>query len=140
MKKILTAICSSPRYDFFLVSQSVTQGTVNPTSYNVIHDTSGLQPKHVQMLTYKLCHLYYNWPGGVRVPSVCQYAHKLGFLIGNSVHKQHHEVRAFQSRLGNLEFSYLFPRSNVEIILSNSRSGNRIGFTLVDGLANDPGK
>ena len=24
------------RYDFFLISQSVTQGTVNPTSYNVI--------------------------------------------------------------------------------------------------------
>ena len=24
------------RYDFFLVSQSVRQGTVNPTSYNVI--------------------------------------------------------------------------------------------------------
>ena len=29
------------RYDFFLVSQSVRQGTVNPTSYNVIKDTSG---------------------------------------------------------------------------------------------------
>jgi len=27
------------RYDFFLVSQSVRQGTVNPTSYNVIKDT-----------------------------------------------------------------------------------------------------
>ena len=24
------------RYDFFLISQSVTQGTVNPTSYNVV--------------------------------------------------------------------------------------------------------
>merc|ERR1711936_1094319 len=32
------------RYDFFLVSQSVRQGTVNPTSYNVIKDTSGLKP------------------------------------------------------------------------------------------------
>ena len=31
----------SSRYDFFLVSQSVRQGTVNPTSYNVIKDTSG---------------------------------------------------------------------------------------------------
>merc|ERR1711909_253415 len=34
------------RYDFFLVSQSVRQGTVNPTSYNVIKDTSGLKPDH----------------------------------------------------------------------------------------------
>merc|ERR1712002_215898 len=76
------------RYDFFLVSQSVRQGTVNPTSYNVIKDTSGLQPKHIQMLTYKLTHLYYNWPGTVRVPAPCQYAHKLAFLVGQSLHKE----------------------------------------------------
>ena len=54
------------RYDFFLVSQSVRQGTVNPTSYNVIHDSSGLKPAQMQMLTYKFCHLYFNWPGTVR--------------------------------------------------------------------------
>ena len=66
------------RYDFFLVSQSVRQGTVNPTSYNVIEDSSGLKPEHIQKLTYKLCHLYYNWPGTVRVPAPCQYAHKVG--------------------------------------------------------------
>ena len=30
-------------YDFFLVSQSVGQGTVNHTSYNVIEDNSGLK-------------------------------------------------------------------------------------------------
>lgn len=50
------------RYDFFLVSQSVRQGTVTPTHFNVIFDTSGLRPDHMQRLTYKLCHLYYNWP------------------------------------------------------------------------------
>merc|ERR1719481_1578393 len=66
------------RYDFFLISQSVRQGTVNPTSYNVVKDTSGLKPDHIQALTYKLTHLYYNWPGTVRVPAPCQYAHKLG--------------------------------------------------------------
>ena len=65
------------RYDFFLVSQSVRQGTVNPTSYNVVEDTSGLKPEHLQKLTYKLTHLYYNWPGTVRVPAPCQYAHKV---------------------------------------------------------------
>jgi len=74
------------RYDFFLVSQSVRQGTVNPTSYNVIEDGSGLKPEHIQKLTYKLCHLYYNWPGTVRVPAPCQYAHKLAFLVGESLH------------------------------------------------------
>lgn len=74
------------RYDFFLVSQSVRQGTVNPTSYNVVSDNSTLKPEHLQQLTYKLTHLYYNWPGVVRVPSVCQYAHKLAYLVGESLH------------------------------------------------------
>ena len=74
------------RYDFFLVSQSVNQGTVNPTSYNVVKDTSGLMPKHIQALTYKLTHLYYNWPGTVRVPAPCQYAHKLAFLVSIYLH------------------------------------------------------
>lgn len=75
-------------YDFFVVSQSVRQGTVTPTHFNVICDTSGLKPDHMQRLTYKLCHLYYNWPGTVRVPAPCQYAHKLAFLVGQSIHKE----------------------------------------------------
>jgi len=74
------------RYDFFLISQSVNQGTVNPTSYNVIQDTSGLDAEKLQKLTYKLSHLYYNWPGTVRVPAPCQYAHKLAFLVGETLH------------------------------------------------------
>ena len=39
------------RYDFFLVSQSVRQGTVNPTSYNVIKDTSGKESTLLVRLT-----------------------------------------------------------------------------------------
>ena len=73
-------------YDFFIVSQSVRQGCVTPTSYNVIYDTTGLKADHLQRLTYKLCHLYYNWPGTVRVPAPCQYAHKIAFLTGQSLH------------------------------------------------------
>lgn len=57
-----TEITRPEWYDFFLVSQSVRQGTVSPTHYNVIYDTTGLKPDHVQRLTYKLTHLYYNWP------------------------------------------------------------------------------
>jgi len=76
------------RYDFYLVSQSVRQGTVNPTSYNIIENQTQFTPEHFQRLTYKLCHLYYNWPGTVRVPDVCQYAHKLAFLVGTSIHRK----------------------------------------------------
>lgn len=73
--------------DFFLVPQSVRQGTVNPTHYIVLHDTCDLKPDHVQRLCYKLCHLYYNWPGTIRVPAPCQYAHKLAALVGQHIKK-----------------------------------------------------
>ncbi|NWU61322.1 PIWL1 protein, partial [Pterocles burchelli] len=75
-------------YDFFIVSQAVRSGCVSPTHYNVIYDTSKLKPDHIQRLTYKLCHMYYNWSGVIRVPAPCQYAHKLAFLVGQSIHRE----------------------------------------------------
>ncbi len=30
---------------------------------------------------------YFSWPGTIRVPAVCQYAHKLAFLVGQSLHQ-----------------------------------------------------
>lgn len=106
------------------MSQAVRFGCVAPTHYNVVFDNSGLKPDHMQRLTYKLCHMYYNWQvitnedhyisitlllivynnvsshiffvfllffnlkGIVRVPAPCQYAHKLAFLVGQSIHKE----------------------------------------------------
>ena len=48
------------------------QGTVTPTHYTVVHDSSTLKPDHMQRLAYKLTHMYYNWPGTIRVPAPCQ--------------------------------------------------------------------
>lgn len=59
-------------FDFFLVSQLVRQGTVTPTHYVVLHNSTHLDPDKIQKLTYKMCHLYYNWPGTIRVPAPCQ--------------------------------------------------------------------
>ncbi|XP_068162691.1 piwi-like protein 1 [Antennarius striatus] len=75
-------------YDFYIVSQAVRMGSVSPTHYNVVYDSSGLKPDYMQRLTYKLCHLYYNWQGVIRVPAPCQYAHKLAFLVGQSLHRE----------------------------------------------------
>lgn len=72
-------------YDFFLVSQNVRVGTVTPTHYLVIHDRAELSGEHLQRLTFKLCHLYYNWPGTIRVPAPCKYADKLAGLVGQSI-------------------------------------------------------
>lgn len=59
-------------YDFFLISQSVRQGTVSPTHYIVVEDGANFPPDVLQRLSYKMCFLYYNWPGTVRVPACCQ--------------------------------------------------------------------
>ncbi|XP_045774375.1 piwi-like protein Ago3 [Maniola jurtina] len=81
-------------YDFLLVSQKVNQGTVTPTHYVVVYDDSPMTPDQCQRLTYKMCHLYYNWPGTVRVPAPCQYAHKLAYLVGENMRVAPSEVLA----------------------------------------------
>jgi aubergine-like protein len=71
---IVDTDCVHPSwYDFYVVSQSVKQGffsvfhcfygkgTASPTHYHVVYDTTELQQEHMQKLTYKLTHLYYNW-------------------------------------------------------------------------------
>lgn len=82
-----TVITNPLRYDFFLISQCVTQGTVAPTYYNVVEDTSGWTPDIIQRLSFKLCHTYYNTASTTRVPAPCHYAHKLAFLVSQAIHK-----------------------------------------------------
>lgn len=85
---IVDDVITSPiKYDFFLVSQKVRQGTVTPTSYNVIYDNLGLDPDKIQRLSYKLTHMYYNCSNTVRVPAPCHYAHKLAFLVSKFIHR-----------------------------------------------------
>lgn len=79
-------------YDFFLVSQSVTQGTVTPTHYHVIEDQIGMRAPVLQQFTHQLTHLYYNWSGTIRVPAPCQYAHKLAFLVGQNIQRPPHDA------------------------------------------------
>merc|ERR1712226_90503 len=86
---------TKPYYkDFYLVSQYVRQGTVTPSHFIVAENTAGncakgpLTADHIQKLSYKLTHMYYNWPGTVRVPAPCQYAHKLSALVGENIQQE----------------------------------------------------
>lgn len=81
-------------YDFFLVPQSSRQGTVSPTHYIVLEDTSNFEVDIIQQLAYKLCFLYYNWPGAVRVPACCQYAHKMAYLVGEHLKRSSSDALA----------------------------------------------
>ncbi|EGG25030.1 hypothetical protein DFA_03276 [Cavenderia fasciculata] len=75
-------------YDFYLIAQKTTVGTINPTHFHVICDESDINPPALQQLTFNLCNIYYNYDGPVRAPAVCQYAKKLSFMIGRNVHSQ----------------------------------------------------
>ncbi|XP_021946660.1 piwi-like protein Siwi [Folsomia candida] len=80
-----TGVTLPERYDFFLVSQDVRQGTVSPTNYNVVLDEMAMPADRLQLLSYKMCHLYFNWSGTVAVPAPCQYAHKLAYITGVAI-------------------------------------------------------
>ena len=67
----------SKTYDFFLISQSATQGCILPTHFFVTYDDSGMSKDCLQDLTYSLCYYYFNWAGSIKVPAPCQYAHKV---------------------------------------------------------------
>jgi aubergine-like protein len=53
------------RYDFYLISTSEKQSTVSPTYYNVAKSNLQTPPSRIQELTFRLCHLYYNWNGNI---------------------------------------------------------------------------
>ncbi|NXE70839.1 PIWL2 protein, partial [Calcarius ornatus] len=76
------------REDFFLLAHHSRQGCSVPTRYICMWNTANLSSEHLQRLTFKLCHLYWNWPGTIRVPAPCKYAHKLALLVGQVLHHE----------------------------------------------------
>jgi hypothetical protein len=56
---------------------------VKPTRYTVAFDSLGAPKEHLELLTYKLCHSYFNVAGAISVPAPVMYAHKLANLVGD---------------------------------------------------------
>lgn len=63
------------------VPQKVSEGTVNPTHYTIIHEPLERRAAEIgvdnafdllQPLAYNLTFSYFNWPGAIRVPAPCQ--------------------------------------------------------------------
>lgn len=81
-------------HDFYIVSQRTTQGTATPTHYHILLNEIGQDPETVakfQMLSYKLCYLYYNFTGAIKIPSPVQYAHKLALFVGDKYSQRNPE-------------------------------------------------
>ncbi|XP_049618572.1 piwi-like protein 2 isoform X1 [Syngnathus scovelli] len=74
--------------DFYLMAHHIHHGCGLPTHYITLYNTANLMPDHLQRLTFKMCHLYWNWPGTIRVPAPCKYAHKLAYLSGQYLHSE----------------------------------------------------
>ena len=81
--------------DFYLVSQKTREGSVTPTHYFVLAYYKEIEGTYehrqeevvknlqdIELLTYKLCYLYYNWMGSVKVPAPIHYADRLASFVG----------------------------------------------------------
>jgi len=68
--------------EFLLCCQHVNQGSATPTKYQLLHDDTGLSGDTLEMYTYCLSHLYFNWPGTIRVPAPVKYASTIAKFVG----------------------------------------------------------
>lgn len=78
-------IISTDKYEFYLVSQKTNKGSPQASHYNIIYDEFNVKPDDIHCLIYKLCYLYYNWTGAIKIPAPCQYAKKLAILVGDKL-------------------------------------------------------
>lgn len=118
-------------YDFLLVSQKVRQGTVTPVHYNIIYDTTNLDADKFQQLTYKLTHLYFNWPG--------KYSCYSNYRSFNSFHRNRASTSpmSIRSQTGNVNWRSSSSRScrwefMWKIILPLSYNSNMASYQIID--------
>uniref|UniRef100_A0A2I3G623 Piwi-like protein 2 n=1 Tax=Nomascus leucogenys TaxID=61853 RepID=A0A2I3G623_NOMLE len=81
-----------PKMVVFVVQKKISTNLYLAAPQNFVTPTPGTVVDHTitscEWLTFKLCHMYWNWPGTIRVPAPCKYAHKLAFLSGHILHHE----------------------------------------------------
>jgi Piwi domain len=70
---------------FYINGRAPPFSTAKPVRFIIVNRDDGLKNLSLVDLTWDQCHEYPNWPGPVKVPSVCQMAHKLAELAGSFV-------------------------------------------------------
>nr|AEX87965.1 Otiwi3 [Sterkiella histriomuscorum] len=84
------SVTPSEYYDFFLVSQICRTGVATPSHYTVLYDGIKSKAEDIIKLTYRLCYLYYNYSGPVKIPAPVKYADKLAKMMGERGNIQPH--------------------------------------------------
>ena len=77
--------------EFYLLAQKTFRGLASPTSFLIIENEFTDKVKIPQetvkdliaKLAFKLCFLYYNTTGAIKVPAPIHYAQKLSYLVGD---------------------------------------------------------
>ncbi|XP_059957315.1 piwi-like protein 2 isoform X2 [Mesoplodon densirostris] len=81
-----------PKMVVFVVQKKISTNMYLSATEHFVTPSPGTVVDHTitscEWLTFKLCHMYWNWPGTIRVPAPCKYAHKLAFLSGQILHHE----------------------------------------------------
>lgn len=74
--------------DFYLIAHFASQGSSVPVLYKTLYAShpERFPLEDLARLAYKLCHMYYNWEGAVKVPAPCIMAHKIAYFVGQCLH------------------------------------------------------
>jgi aubergine-like protein len=80
-----SGLTSNELNDFYLIPAKSNQGLASSTHYQIVYDDAQIKAHEFHTLIYKLCYLYYNWTGSIKVPAPCQYAKKLVTLLGEKL-------------------------------------------------------
>ncbi|XP_011303319.1 protein aubergine-like [Fopius arisanus] len=84
---VVDSVITQPtRNDFYLVSHVSKENSLTPTYYNVVHNSARLSLEKIQIISYRLTHMYFTNSHTIRVPAPLQYAYKLGAMVANSLH------------------------------------------------------
>jgi hypothetical protein len=70
-------------HTFYINGRAPPYSTAKPVRFIVVRKDDELKQLSLPHLTWDMCHDYPNWTGPIKVPSVCQMAHKLAELAGN---------------------------------------------------------
>lgn len=79
---MVSALQGLEHQTFYINGRAPPYSTAKPVRFVVIERDEGLQTVPMSELTWGQCHAYPNWTGPIKVPAVCQMAHKFAELAG----------------------------------------------------------
>jgi aubergine len=79
---LVQALQNITHQTFYINGRCPPNSTPKPVRFTVITRDDGLKGISLADVTWDQCHEYPNWAGPIKVPAVCQMAHKLAELAG----------------------------------------------------------